>query len=311
MHKKRIFVIPLALCAAIALAGCAATSNQADSREDGTAWRPREDTERTRRAQTTYAELFGDTTAPINETNPEYADIINNFIYGDVHHQSDLLDARERELIALVSLTTHQSYELLRQHALGALNTGLAAEEVLEAVYHCTPYVGVAVAYEAVTEVTETFVEHGVALPTAGQTQVADDERFLGGNDAQVTLFGDGMRRSAEETDDGVSRYVIEWCFGDFYTRGAIDLETREMLTMCILANMGVQQFGAHVRGTFDAGFSQEKIVAAITQCMPYMGTPRALNAISTVNQVLSPNDRPEPGNGPGGASGGAPIQNP
>jgi 4-carboxymuconolactone decarboxylase len=57
---------------------------------------------------------------------------------------------------------------------------------------------------------------------------------------------------------------------------------------MCVLANLEIPQFGAHVRGTFNAGYSKEKIMAAVAQCMPYMGTPRTLNAVRIVNETLT-----------------------
>lgn len=288
MKKKWKFIYTAGLCSMILLSAC---SNQPDTTTEttGVVWQPQESTDRTQRAQATYQEIFGDLELEINETNPEYSDIINNFIYGDVYHQSELIDMRERELITLVSLTTHQSYELLKQHAVGAVNAGLAPEEVMEAVYHVTPYVGIATSYEAVTAVTEAFVENEISLPLAGQTQVSDAERFVEGNNAQVEIFGEFIRRSADDVEDGINKYVTDWCFGDFYTRGALDIKTRELLTMVILANMGADQFGAHVRGTYNVGYSQEEIVAAITQSMPYMGTPRTLTALSTINQVFAP----------------------
>lgn len=290
MKKKLSIIFVVSLCSIVLLSGC---NNQRNltTEATGVAWQPKESTDRTQLAQETYQKIFGELELSINETNPEYADIINNFIYGDVYHQSDLLDLRERELITLVSLTTNQSYELLKQHAVGAINVGLTAEEVMEAVYHSTPYVGIATSYEAVTAVTEAFVENDISLPLAAQTQVSDAERFDEGNNAQVAIFGEFMRRSAADVEEGISKYVTDWCFGDFYTRGALDLETRELLTMIILANMGADQFGAHVRGAHNVGYSQEEIVAAITQSMPYMGTPRTLTAINRINQVFNPSE--------------------
>lgn len=296
--KRQFKILAASLCTTLLFTGCSAPEPQQTAASNEPAagpWQPIEDTERTNRAQTTYQELFGDMDLSINKTNPEYADIINNFIYGDVYHQSDLLDLRERELITLVSLTTHQSYELLRQHAVGAVNAGLTPEEVMEAVYHCTPYVGIATSYEAVTAVTEAFVENDIPLPLEEQTQVSDLERYSQGNEAQVSIFGEFIRRPEDQVEDGINKYVSAWCFGDFYTRGAIDLKTRELLTMCILANMGVDQLSSHVRGTNSVGYSQEEIIAAITQCMPYMGTPRTLSAMSVVNQAFAPEPAPAP----------------
>jgi 4-carboxymuconolactone decarboxylase len=169
----------------------------------------------------------------------------------------------------------------------------------MEAVYHCTPYIGIATAYEAVIAVTEAFIENGIALPLPSRTKVKDDDRYEEGLNALAVLFGEGMSRSMDGNSpatpaEAINHYVSAWCFGDFYTRGALDIKTHEFLTMCVLANLsGLPQefFGGHVRGAFDAGYSKEKIMAAVAQCMPYMGTPRTLNAIRIVDETLTEED--------------------
>jgi len=234
------------------------------------------------RAEEMYKEVFGDAEFPLDSTNPDYADIMNHFIYGDVYYQSELLTLRQRELITLVSLTANQSYSLLKLHVQASLNVGLTPEEITEAVYHCTPYVGFATTYDAVTAMNGVFLENGISLPLESQRRVEDDDRFDAGAAVQAEHFGMNPTRG-----NHITEFVSEYCFGDFYTRGALDFKERELLTMCILANMGVQQFGGHVRGAFNAGYSKDEIIAAVTQCMPYMGVPRTLSAISTVNQTL------------------------
>lgn len=294
-RKKNYYRIVAAALSVAMLTGCSVSgtavgtsvpqnTNQSETGTgSGSAWQPEEDTERTRRAYETYQELFGDMELDLNGQSPDFVDIMNNFIYGDVYHQSDLLTVEERELVTLVTLTTQQSYELLKQHAVGALNAGLTPEEVMEAVIHCSPYVGMATTYDAVSAVADAFEENGTELPLPSQTMVSDEERYAAGAAAQNQLFG----LNPQPGTDDITDYVTAWCFGDFYTRGSLPIETHEMLTMCILANMGVQQFGGHVRGTYNAGYSKEKILAIVAQMMPYMGTPRTLNAVSTVNEIL------------------------
>lgn len=272
------------------------SENNTEISAPGTAkWQPGVQTERTQRAQATYQEVFGDMELSINEMNPDYSDIINNFIYGDVYNQSDLLDLRQRELITLVSLTANQSYDLLKQHVQGALNVGLTPDEILEAIYHTTPYAGIATTYGAVTAATEVLLENGVSLPLESQRQVNDGGRFEGGASIQAELYGMNPSRNGNH----ISEFVTEFCFGDFYSRGAVELKTRQLLTMCTLANLGLPQLSAHVQGSYNVGYSREEIVAAITQCMPYMGVPRTLNAISTVNQILDEVENPVPESNP------------
>ena len=118
----------------------------------------------------------------------------------------------------------------------------------------------------------------------AGTT--AQSGRIIRAEEMYKEVFGDA-EFPLDSTNPDYADIMNHFIYGDFYTRGALDFKERELLTMCILANMGVQQFGGHVRGAFNAGYSKDEIIAAVTQCMPYMGVPRTLSAISTVNQTL------------------------
>ncbi|GAA3333328.1 hypothetical protein GCM10020331_096940 [Ectobacillus funiculus] len=80
------------------------------------------------------------------------------------------------------------------------------------------------------------------------------------------------------------------FCFGDFYTRGGLDLKkTRELLTLCIISALGGAegQVKAHVQGNLNVGNDKETLITVITHCLPYMGFPRTLNALNCVNEVI------------------------
>ncbi len=279
----------ITLCTSMLMTNIAFAEGVTEQDKSDSVWAPQAQTERTTEAKGMYDQVFGNLEMDVNTTNPDFSDMMNNFIYGDVFNQNDLLDLRERQLITLVSLTANQSYALLKLNAVASVNMGLSPEEVYEAVYHCTPYLGIAKTYEAVLAVNEAFEENAIELPVDSQTQISDEMRFKAGNVAQVQIFGPFMARNEADVEDGVTKYVTEWCFGDFYTRGSIDLKTRELLTMTILANMGADQLGAHVFGSRNVGYSKDEIIAAITQAMPYMGTPLTLSAIETVETVFTP----------------------
>ena len=83
-------------------------------------------------------------------------------------------------------------------------------------------------------------------------------------------------------------RYLSEYCFGDFYTRKGLDLKTRELMTMVMLATLGgcENQLRGHVGANIIVGNSRELLIETITQCQPYIGFPRTLNAITIINEV-------------------------
>ncbi|WP_235847635.1 carboxymuconolactone decarboxylase family protein [Paenibacillus tuaregi] len=66
-------------------------------------------------------------------------------------------------------------------------------------------------------------------------------------------------------------------------------MKTRELLTLCILSALGgaENQVKAHVQGNLNVGNNKEMMITAITHCLPYIGFPRTLNALSCVNEII------------------------
>ncbi|MGH0052276.1 MAG: carboxymuconolactone decarboxylase family protein [Sphaerochaetaceae bacterium] len=231
------------------------------------------------------------TVVALAETDPDLADIMNNFLYEEIYKQSDLLTMKERDLISIVSLVTQGSDGLLRDHVTKVLDNTLSPIEIKEAVYQCVPYIGFPRAIDAIEIINEIFAEKGISLPLASQTTVTDETRFMMGSDAQATIFGEGMRAMAAAGPDAIPRtfyYLISNCFGDYYTRDGLDLATREMLTLAILCNLGTEsQLRSHILGNVSMGKDKATITEVMYQCLPYMGYPRFLNATGYLNAVL------------------------
>jgi 4-carboxymuconolactone decarboxylase len=90
-----------------------------------------------------------------------------------------------------------------------------------------------------------------------------------------------------EELRDAVPRLLIEFCFGDFYTRSGLDLARRELLVLCLLATLGLEmQLRGHALGNLKAGNSTETMLTAMVHCLPFIGFPYALNAIRVIKNL-------------------------
>ena len=85
-----------------------------------------------------------------------------------------------------------------------------------------------------------------------------------------------------------IQDYLSAWCFGDFYTRKVLDLKMRELITFCAICCLGgcEPQAKAHVGANIHVGNTREILIAAVTQCLPFIGFPRTLNAISCIDEV-------------------------
>lgn len=242
-------------------------------------------------SEETYRKLFGDTQPAMLFTNPELQNILSRFIFGEVCHQGGL-DAQTRELITIVVLATQQTMPQLRAHVGAGLNVGLTPEEIQEALYQCVPYIGFPKTLNAVGEMNAVFQSAGIALPLPEQGTVDEGTRFDKGLSVQKAIFGetiDQMRAAAPDGQKHIQDYLSTFCFGDIYTRKVLDLPTRELLTLCIISALGgcEPQVKAHVQGNLNAGNSKQDMVDAMTQCLPYMGFPRTLNAFACINSVI------------------------
>ena len=84
------------------------------------------------------------------------------------------------------------------------------------------------------------------------------------------------------------TRYLIEFAFGEIYSRPG-DLRQRELVAIASLATMGGcdKQLGTHVRGAFNVGLSEAEVIEAVMTLIPYIGFPKALNAIAVVKHVV------------------------
>jgi len=250
--------------------------------------------DRVEQSKEKYKQLFGDGVPAAFATDPDFQEILSRFIFGDVFYQGNL-DDRQRELITLVVLSTNQTMPQLKAHVGAALNVGLTPVEIKEAVYQCAPYIGFPKTLNAINEVNDVFKTKTILLPIESQKTVDEENRYHNGLAVQVEIFGDAIKKmqdSAPANQKHIQDYLSAFCFGDFYTRGALDLKTRELLTLCILSALGGadSQVKAHVQGNKNVGNDKETLISAITHCLPYMGFPRTLNALSFINEIIPEN---------------------
>jgi 4-carboxymuconolactone decarboxylase len=85
---------------------------------------------------------------------------------------------------------------------------------------------------------------------------------------------------------------LIEFPFGDIYTREALDLRSREIATIAALTAMGnaKPQLKVHIHAGLNVGLNKQEIVEVIMQMAVYSGFPSALNGLFAAQEVFEEN---------------------
>lgn len=246
-------------------------------------------------AQEKQTQLFGGSRNNLAKTDPGFAAVMDNFIYGDVYNRGKLTD-KQRELLTITTLTAAQSFDTLPEHINAALKAGATPIEIKETIYQCAPYVGFPKAVSALELTNKIFKKQGIKMPLPDQATVTETTRFDEGFKVQSDIFGveniSNMHKNSPANQKHIANYLSEFCFGDTYTRSGLDLQMRELITLCAISTIGgaEPQVKAHVQANLNVGNDKELLLDAVTQCLPYIGFPRTLNAIACINQVIPDN---------------------
>ncbi|MCA8092610.1 carboxymuconolactone decarboxylase family protein [Burkholderia anthina] len=84
-------------------------------------------------------------------------------------------------------------------------------------------------------------------------------------------------------------RLLVEFGFGDIYSRPQLDLKSREIATIAALAALGnaQPQLKVHVEAALNVGCTRDEIVEVFMQMAVYAGFPAALNALFAAHEVF------------------------
>lgn len=152
-------------------------------------------------------------------------------------------------------------------------------------------YLGIGRVFPFLKAVNEALEARGIQLPLEGQATTTPENRRENGTQAQIDIFGEGMRdfwQSGPEESRHINLWLADNCFGDYYTRTGLDCAQREMITFCFLAAQGgcEPQLTSHAAGNMRVGNDKAFLIRVISQCLPYIGYPRSLNALRCANEA-------------------------
>ncbi|MDO4276265.1 MAG: carboxymuconolactone decarboxylase family protein [Eubacteriales bacterium] len=238
-----------------------------------------------------YDKMFPGEEPELFNTDPEFAERFYNFAFDEVIREVHL-DDRVRFMAILAALLGCQGADTFKVMLPAAMNMGVTPVEVKEIVYQATAYLGMGKVFPFLRITNEVLKEKGIALPLEGQAAADGENRREAGTQAQVDIFGEGMRdfwKSGPEESRHINKWLADNCFGDYYTRSGLDLREREMITFCFLMAQGgcEPQLTSHAEANMRIGNTKEFLIKIISQCLPYIGYPRSLNALRCVDEAV------------------------
>ncbi len=100
---------------------------------------------------------------------------------------------------------------------------------------------------------------------------------------------GEKVIKSLKDISPDLGKFIIEYAFGDIYTRDGLDLKSKEIAVVAALTAMGnaQPQLKVHINGALNTGSSINELKEVILQMSVYVGFPSAINGMNALKEVL------------------------
>lgn len=130
-------------------------------------------------------------------------------------------------------------------------------------------------------------------LDSLNARQTGDNTRYTRGLEKLREIDGTAGERVIAALADiapDFARYLVEFPFGDIYSRPQLDLRSREIAVVAALTALGnaAPQLKVHIHGALNVGCSHDEVIEVIMQMAVYAGFPVALNALFAAREVFA-----------------------
>lgn len=107
----------------------------------------------------------------------------------------------------------------------------------------------------------------------------------------RMTAGDPKLSREMSEMDaicPDLSRIVVDFAFGEIYSRPGLDLRHRYFVTLASLVTLGAEaELRTHIGLALNVGLTTEEIVETILHAMVYAGFPRGVTAMGVARSVF------------------------
>ena len=102
--------------------------------------------------------------------------------------------------------------------------------------------------------------------------------------------IGEGVMNALADIAPDFAKMIIEFPYGDVYSRGILTPKERQIATIASLVTLGNSptELKAHLQGGLNVGCSRQELVEVMMQMAVYAGFPAALNALFVAKELFS-----------------------
>lgn len=106
------------------------------------------------------------------------------------------------------------------------------------------------------------------------------------------STMGKSVMESLQDVSPDLANFIIEFPYGDLYSRPGLDLKSRQIATIAGLTALGyaVPELKPHIQAGLNIGLTETEIKEVIIQMAAYAGFPAALNAMFAAKEVFNEN---------------------
>lgn len=119
----------------------------------------------------------------------------------------------------------------------------------------------------------------------AGLTKIRE---YVSEEEANRMMTADALKELAPD----LRKYIVEFAYGEIYSRPGLDSKQRQLVTLSSLVTQGATtQIQTHVNRALTVGLTKTEIIESIMQLIPYVGFPRVQSALTAAKEILLKNE--------------------
>lgn len=204
-----------------------------------------------------------------------------------------VLTYQQREMVVISSLISlGDTPNQLKWHMNFGLKVGITENEIIEIATHCIPFCGFPRALNAVSVAKQLFDEQNIKVNIEDELlQIIGErrERGLAKLHEIDGKHGEAVADSLAEIAPLLAEQIIEFTFGEIYSREGLSPKQRQLVTLGALTAQGgcEPQLHVHLNAAIRVGLMKQEAIEAILQCSPYTGFPKVLNAIKVAKEIF------------------------